>query len=169
MKGLGVKSLLLAALVTPITVHAQEETAAASSRSEPGSLSVEESRTVSADGDVGYLPVLSNYTVPNLGVVESGPARLLVPDLDALRASEQRRVILEMPSSSSLAHALKRAFEKRQPLGDLVLTTEPTGQEVKYYTITLKNARVVSISPSTSDGIPMEQVSFVYEEIDWNY
>jgi hypothetical protein len=167
MKWLRVTSLLFAALITPIAVHAQEESEAVSSRSEPGSLSAEESRTVSADGDVGYLPVLSNYTLPNLGVVESGPARLLVPDLEALRASEQHRVILEMPSSSSLAQALKRAFEKRQPLGDLVLTTEPTGQEAKYYTITLTNAFVADISPSASELPMQEQIGIVFHTIVW--
>lgn len=60
MKWLRATSLLFAALMTPIAVHALEESEAVSSRSEPGSLSAEESRTVSADGDVGYLPVLSD-------------------------------------------------------------------------------------------------------------
>ena len=49
--------------------------------------------------------------------------------------------------------------------------------EVKYYTITMKNARVVDASPyMPMSFVPanesyrhMEQISFVYEEIEWNW
>jgi type VI secretion system secreted protein Hcp len=49
--------------------------------------------------------------------------------------------------------------------------------EVKYYTITMKQARVVDASPyMPMSFVPanesyrhMEQISFVYEEIEWNW
>ena len=50
-------------------------------------------------------------------------------------------------------------------------------EEVKYYTITLRQARIVDIQPyMPMSFVPanesyrhMEQVSFVYEEIEWNW
>ncbi len=49
-----------------------------------------------------------------------------------------------------------------------------TREEVAYYKITLRNARVVDIGPTTNFITPdsyrhMERVSFVYEEIEWNW
>ena len=49
--------------------------------------------------------------------------------------------------------------------------------EVKYYTITLRQARIVDIQPyMPMSFVPanesyrhMEQISFVYEEIEWNW
>ncbi len=50
----------------------------------------------------------------------------------------------------------------------------PAQQEAIYYKITLRNARIVEIGPLTAFVTPdsyrhMEQVSFVYEEIEWNW
>ena len=50
-------------------------------------------------------------------------------------------------------------------------------QEEQYYQITLRNARIVdmqpympmSFDPKNESYRHMEQVSFVYEEIEWNY
>ncbi len=68
-----------------------------------------------------------------------------------------------------------------QNLADVVLTfyrIDPaTRSEDKYYSITLKQARIVDIRPyMPMSFVPanesyrhMEQVSFVYEEIEWNW
>jgi len=47
-----------------------------------------------------------------------------------------------------------------------------TGSEVQYYTVTLTNAHIVSVAPSTSDDSTMldqEIVSFVYQSIKLTY
>ena len=52
-----------------------------------------------------------------------------------------------------------------------------TREEAKYYSITLRNARIVdmqpyfpmSFVPANESYRHMEQVSFVYEEIEWNF
>ena len=68
-----------------------------------------------------------------------------------------------------------------QNLAEVVLTfyrIDPaTRSEDKYYSITLKQARIVDIRPyMPMSFVPanesyrhMEQVSFVYEEIEWNW
>ncbi len=68
-----------------------------------------------------------------------------------------------------------------QNLAEVVLTfyrIDPaTRSEDKYYSITLKQARIVDIRPympmsfvpSNESYRHMEQVSFVYEEIEWNW
>ncbi len=68
-----------------------------------------------------------------------------------------------------------------QNLADVILTfyrIDPaTRSEDKYYSITLKQARIVDIRPyMPMSFVPanesyrhMEQVSFVYEEIEWNW
>lgn len=76
---------------------------------------------------------------------------------------------------------LHKAMCTAQRLKEAVLTfyrIDPeTRQEQKYYTITLRQCRVVDIRPyMPMSFVPanesykhMEQVSFVYEEIEWNW
>lgn len=57
---------------------------------------------------------------------------------------------------------------------DLYRLDPATRLEEVYYRITLRNARVVDIGPTTNFVTPdsyrhMENVSFVYEEIEWNW
>jgi len=75
---------------------------------------------------------------------------------------------------------LHKALTTGQNLADVTLDyyrIDPvTREEAKFFTITLTNARVVSISQITTEIIPstdfvgnFEQVSFVYQEIEWNW
>jgi type VI secretion system secreted protein Hcp len=86
---------------------------------------------------------------------------------------------------------LKKAIDKASPglhaalvSGEVIETvrvdfyrTEPDGQDVKYYTITLTNARIVEVRtfmptsflPENEPYPHMEQVSFVYQAIQWSW
>ncbi len=96
-----------------------------------------------------------------------------------LPSSSRRHGLLTIVKNIDKATpGLHKALCTGQILRDVVLDfyrLDPsTGQDLAYYKITLRNAMVVDIGPTTNFVTPdsykhMERVSFVYEEIEWNW
>ena len=95
-----------------------------------------------------------------------------------VRVHSPMRVVKMIDKASPGFH---KALCTGQNLAEVILTfyrIDPgTRSEDKYYSITLKQARIVDIRPympmsfvpSNESYRHMEQVSFVYEEIEWNW
>lgn len=92
--------------------------------------------------------------------------------------SRQHGPITIAKSIDKATPGLHKACVTGQNLAEVILDfyrVDPnTGQEEAYYRITLKNAMVISIGPTTNFVTPdsyrhMEWVSLVYEEIEWNW
>jgi hypothetical protein len=132
MKWPEVTSLLVAALLTPAVAPAQEELVVASLQPPDG--------------------VERRYA----SQIFQTTARLLKPGgLEDLADGEQREVTLAMSGGSSLAQALKKAFESRQPMDRLVLSAIQPGGGEKYLLVELKNVRVTSYSVDSSGDATM--------------
>ncbi len=95
-----------------------------------------------------------------------------------VRVHSPMRVVKMIDKASPGFH---KALCTGQNLAEVILTfyrIDPgTRSEDKYYSITLKQARIVDIRPympmsfvpSNESYRHMEQVSFVYEEIEWSW
>ena len=95
-----------------------------------------------------------------------------------VRVHSPMRVVKVIDKSSPGLHkALCTAQNLKEVILDFYRIDPRSRSEEKYYTITLKNARVVDLQPyMPMSFVPanesyrhMEQVSFNYEEIEWNW
>jgi hypothetical protein len=99
----------------------------------------------------GAILVVSAADGPMPQTQENPRAVLLDPDLEALKSGKPRRMTLAVPVRTPFAEAVRKAFESRQPLGDLTLR-ELTGDGETYMTWKLENAYVTSYSISAANG-----------------
>ena len=91
--------------------------------------------------------------------------------------SPMRLVKVVDKATPGLHKALCTGQNLKQVVLDFFRIDPATRSEAKYYTITLTNARVVdmrpympmSFVPANESYRHMEQVSFVYEQIEWNW
>ena len=95
-----------------------------------------------------------------------------------VRVHSPLRIVKQLDKASPGFH---KAMCTGQNLKEVILDfwrIDPgTRSEAKYYTITLRNARIVdcrpympmSFLPQNESYRHMEQISFVYEEIEWNW
>ena len=146
MKWLSVMSLLLAVLVAPVVAQAQIRTGG-----EPQRVPAEPQRVPAEPQRVPTEPQRVSDAEPPVS------------------ADPVDQVILAVPSESALAAAMREAFEDAAALAeDLTLIVGPIGErELKYYTITLKSARIVDASPYMPSGdVPMEEFVIAYEGFD---
>jgi type VI secretion system secreted protein Hcp len=80
-------------------------------------------------------------------------------------------------ASPGLQKALCTGQNLKEMVLDFYRIDPATREEAKYYTITLRQARVVdfrpfmpmSFVPANESFRHMEQISFVYEEIEWKW
>lgn len=77
-------------------------------------------------------------------------------------------------ASPGLHKALCTGQNLAEVIFDFYRATSETQKNEVYYTITLRNVRLVEVGPSTDFVTPesyrhMENVSFVYEEIEWKW
>ncbi|MBK9118835.1 MAG: type VI secretion system tube protein Hcp [Phycisphaerales bacterium] len=95
-----------------------------------------------------------------------------------VRVHSPMRVVKEIDKASPGFHkALCTAQNLAEVILDFYRIDPATRSEKKYYTITMKNARIVDLRPyMPMSFVPqnesyrhMEQVSFVYESIEWNW
>ena len=106
------------------------------------------------------------------------PVDLTTGQATGVRVHSPLRVVKVIDKSSPGFH---KSMCTGENLKEVVLSfyrIDPsTRSETEYYKITLKNARIVDIQPyMPMSFVPanesyrhMEQVSFVYEEIEWNW
>lgn len=106
------------------------------------------------------------------------PVDLTTGQATGVRVHSPFRVVKVIDKATPGFH---KALCTGQNLASVVLDAyriDPASRsEVKYYTITLTNARIVDIRPympmsfvpSNESYRHMEQVSFVYEQIEWNW
>lgn len=95
-----------------------------------------------------------------------------------VRVHSPFRVVKEIDEATPGFHkALCTGQNLAQVVIDFYHIDPTTRSEKKYYTITMKNARIVdmrpympmSFVPANESYRHMEQVSFVYEQIEWNF
>jgi type VI secretion system secreted protein Hcp len=95
-----------------------------------------------------------------------------------VRVHNPLRVVKEIDKASPGFHkALCTGQNLSVVMLDFYRIDPTTRMQKKYYTITMRNARIVDVRPYfPMSFVPenesyrhMEQVSFVYEEIEWNW
>lgn len=106
------------------------------------------------------------------------PVDLTTGMATGVRVHSPMRIVKQVDKATPGFH---KALATGQNLAEVILDfyrIDPaTRSESKYYTITLRKARIVDIRPyMPMSFVPanesyrhMEQVSFVYEEIEWNW
>lgn len=83
----------------------------------------------------------------------------------------------EVDKSSPILHAMLQNLEKMKEFKLMFYQPSATGQEVQNFTITLTNARIISIKsemmnnkyPENMQHKEREEISFVYDKITWTW
>ncbi len=106
------------------------------------------------------------------------PVDMTTGEATGVRVHSPMRIVKVLDKASpGLQKALCTGQNLKEVILDFYRIDPATRSESKYYTITLRNARVVdarpympmSFVPANESYRHMEQVSFVYEEIEWNW
>ena len=106
------------------------------------------------------------------------PVDLTTGMATGVRVHSPMRIVKQVDKATPGFHkALATGQNLKEVILDFYRIDPATRAESKYYTITLRRARIVDIRPyMPMSFVPanesyrhMEQVSFVYEEIEWNW